>query len=337
MFLLLVNSVVGQTITGYIKDQNTNAPLESVSIYYDGTTIGAVSNQNGFFEISSEVTTNAVVVISYLGYETRYLSQAELAQTETIFLNENAESLDEVVIEADDWSRAKKLKIFKREFLGRGGEAQSCKILNEDDIELVYRKSTNTLFAYADVPIKVQNKYLGYIVNYNIVEFEVKFTNSLSEFPWVKSVYLAGTTNFRELNEKRVKRKYSKARQEVYHGSVLEFMRALSQKQLAEHFYTTFKKSDNEHSDFFIPVNAYEYLDVNTLDSGMCQVKIKTDKLVIMYNQDVQSALIPNEGFNTFYIDAYGIHTPPDQLFFSGAFGRERIAKMLPLNYNTDQ
>ncbi len=327
--------VLCQTIIGYIKDSETKEPLESVSIYYDGTTIGAVSKENGAFEISSEVTTNAVVVISYLGYETRYLSQSEVAEAETIFLIEKPESLDAVVIEADDWSREKKMKIFKREFLGKGEAAKDCKILNEDAVQLVYMKSKNTLYAYAEVPIKIQNKYLGYSVNYNIVDFEVKFVDSLSDYPWVENVYYAGTSNFTELNKNRVKRKYKKARESIYHGSALEFMRALSKKDLEAHKFTTFIKKD-EKDKFILPVDPYKFLEVNRSSNANFVITIKTDKLYVMYNMDVQSALIPKEDFHTFYIDDYGIHTPPDKLLFSGAFGRERIGRMLPLNYDIE-
>lgn len=61
-----------QSIIGKIVDALTNAPLESVTIYYDGTTIGAVTNAKGEFSLPSKVTTQATIVVSYLGYETQY-------------------------------------------------------------------------------------------------------------------------------------------------------------------------------------------------------------------------------------------------------------------------
>ncbi|TXD81201.1 carboxypeptidase-like regulatory domain-containing protein [Subsaximicrobium wynnwilliamsii] len=324
-----------QTITGLVLDHSNEQPLESVSIYYDGTTIGAVTNQEGYFTITSQIKTNAIVVVSYIGYETKYFSQTELANAKTIYLNEKAEALDPVIIEPDDWSRAKKLKYFRREFLGRGEAAEACKILNEDQIQLVYSKSKNTLYAYCDQPVQIKNKHLGYRLNYKIVDFEVRFVDNRSGLIFVQGVYFAGTSNFSELNPKRIKKRYRKTREEEYHGSLLEFMRALSQKKLKEYQFSTFIKS--EGSRFFVPVDPYQYLIVQKQEGDLCKVTIKTDKLVVLNNQDAQSALLPVEGFDTFYIDAYGIHSPPDKLLFSGVFGNERMAKLLPLDYKVEE
>jgi hypothetical protein len=78
-----------------------------------------------------------------------------------IFLEESRETLGEVHLETDPWSRQKKLEIFKREFLGNTPMARQCRIKNEDKIRLRYIPSTETLVAYADEPIKIINKYLG--------------------------------------------------------------------------------------------------------------------------------------------------------------------------------
>jgi len=328
--------VSAQTISGVILDQRNQEPLESVSIYYDGTTIGAVTNQEGYFQITSEVKTNAVLVVSYIGYETKFFSQEELANQKTIFLDEKPEALDAVIIEPDDWSRAKKLKYFRREFLGRGEAAEACSILNEDKIKLIYSKSKNTLYATSEEPIHVKNKHLGYLLKYKIVDFEVNFVDNLSGLIFVKSVYIAGTSNFSELNPNRIKKRYLKARQAEYQGSVLEFMRALANKKLKEYHYATFIKSEGEGSEMFMPVEPYQYLVVQNKEDGLSQVTLKAEKLVVLYREDIQSALVPKEGFDTFYIDDYGIHSPSDKLLFSGAFGRERLAKLLPLDYKVD-
>lgn len=322
-----------QSIIGKIVDALTNAPLESVTIYYDGTTIGAVTNAKGEFSLPSKVTTQATIVVSYLGYETQYFSQEKLQNTPTISLTEKAESLDAVYIENDDWSREKKMRYFKREFLGRDLAAKDCRILNEEALKLIYLPSKNLLLASSDVPIQIKNDHLVYKVAYTIVDFEIQFKPSLNGWQLVESVFYSGTSSFSELN-KKTKNKHQKAREIAYEGSVLQFMRALSKEQLTENNFEIFVNDSSNGSELHFPVPPYKYLEVSKNDNGWQKFEIKHNKLVVLYNKDLQSALIPMDTeHSVFFIDNYGIHSPAEQLFFSGDFGQKRISTMLPLDF----
>jgi len=65
-------AVIGsaQSIKGRIIDANTKAPLPSVTIILLNTTLGTVSNQEGYFEIKARTPGNNVVRVSQIGYET---------------------------------------------------------------------------------------------------------------------------------------------------------------------------------------------------------------------------------------------------------------------------
>jgi len=326
-----------QSIVSKVLDATTNQPLETVTIYYDGTTMGTVTNDKGEFSLSSEVTTQAIIVVSFLGYETQYFSQEQLKKTEIIYLSEKTEALDAVYIEDDNWTREKKMRYFKREFLGNLHASLDCKILNEAAIKLIYIPSKSLLLASADVPIQIKNDHLGYQVNYNIVDFEIQFTSNLNGWERVESVFYSGTSSFSELNEK-IKRKHLKAREAAYKGSILQFMRALSKKELLEQKFETFVNDTIKGSEVFFPVQPYEFLEVSTLDNGVQQVEIKRDKVVVQYDKNVQSALIPMDTTHrVFYIDHYGIHSPVDKLYFTGDFGLKRISTMLPLDFEMQE
>ncbi|WP_349663125.1 carboxypeptidase-like regulatory domain-containing protein [Cellulophaga lytica] len=313
-----------QTVTGYVLDANTKEPLIGTSVFYDGTTIGVVTNTKGYFNISTEKNSTAPLVISYFGYKNKIISAVGKKDLGTIYLQEEVEQLNEVVLEPDTWSREKKLRIFRNQFLGTTLPAQKCKILNEDDIRLYYSKKEDVLYAYANKPIIVVNKFLGYKLSYYLQDFEVRYKTNVNGFRLTGSVFYAGTALFTEIN-KKVKRKYVKNREITYLGSTLHFMRALSAKRLTEENFRIFKES--------LEVNPYDYYKVEKIEDGSAKVVQSLERLNILYNRWSNSFVVVTQ--NPFYIDAYGNHSPVDVVLFGGDMGLLRIANTLPLNYES--
>ena len=336
ILLLTIQEVFSQTIIGHVLDGQTREPLMGVSVYFDGTTIGSITNEKGAFKLESSASTQATLVVSYLGYETQFIASESIKDLEIIYLAEKVEALDTVILETDPWPRKRKMDVFKREFLGIELSASSCKILNEEAIELVYQPSTKTLWASCDVPVRVINKYLGYELKYSMVQFEVHFKESFSDFAGIDYVYYSGTSIFSELKEKP-KKKYLKNRKAEYFGSSLHFMRALRDKRLNEEGFDTYIQDTSGQSNLFLPVKPYDYLEVQEDNPDKTKVVMKVPKVVIQYKKAEQSALMMIDNYDTFYIDQFGIHQPVEKLFFSGVFGYKRMAALLPLDYSPDK
>ncbi len=55
--------------------------------------------------------------------------------------------------------------------------------------------------AYANEPIVIKNKFLGYIVNYNLQNFKVQHETPSSGFQFITSTYYDGFTCFEELKK----------------------------------------------------------------------------------------------------------------------------------------
>jgi hypothetical protein len=56
-------------VFGYVIDNN-NRGIELANVYFDKTTIGTTTNQNGYYELSTSVKDSVMIVFSMLGYET---------------------------------------------------------------------------------------------------------------------------------------------------------------------------------------------------------------------------------------------------------------------------
>lgn len=100
VLLLSISAMYSQSeITGQIKDKN-DTPLLGVNIILKGTTQGAISDFDGNYTISNVSDGTYVLEASSLGYTT--FTQSVTINGENIvvniLLNEDAESLDEVIV-----------------------------------------------------------------------------------------------------------------------------------------------------------------------------------------------------------------------------------------------
>lgn len=224
-FILLATNIFAQQI---IKGKITsiqNVPLEGASVYFNNTTIGALTDSNGEFELRINKGTYTLVV-SYLGYKT-YQKQINTEETKllSIQLSEDNEMLNEVeivkTIYDDDWKY--NLARFKKSFLGRSKLAEECKILNEKDLHFDYDRKTNTLTAISRKPLRIKHSGLGYLITYDLVDFTLDS----------HQVYFSGYAQYKNLR-KSVRKKWKENRLTAYNGSQMHFLRSLLAKQLKE-------------------------------------------------------------------------------------------------------
>lgn len=339
IFIFLLPSIgfSQQTITGKIVDQKSNKNLEGVSVYIDGSSLGTITGSNGEFLLETEQNLQASLIIRYLGYETKVLpisSEETRINFGKIALKLQPESIEGVVLEADPWSREKKLEYFREYFLGKDHLEKECKILNEDKIRLKFRPSTKELKAWCDVPLQIENPYLGYIIEYSLKDFSLNFTSpkrilfSGQQIYRPQTFFLSGSSYFKEL-KKRVRRRYIKRREETYYGSIMHFMRSLSTKKLEENDYRIF------HKRYERPL--YQFLKVEQQENKS-EITLLKRRLTILYNNNldqqsfIQSAF-PKKDSLKFTIDNYGNFNPATLFYFGGAMGEQKVSSLLPLNY----
>jgi len=316
---------VSQTFSGIVIDKTTKQPVETVAVYFDNTTIGTTTNAKGEFYITYTDAIQSTLVISYLGYEKVLIADYRSKTNVTVELVEATNSLDEVYIDYDDGlTRKQKLRLFRKEFLGKSEYGKSCKILNEDDLILKYDKQSKSLYASAKVPIKVKNKALQYEIAFDIIDFEVNFryvNADKTEFT-VNSVTYFGTSFYKDLKD-LTKKKIIKNREKAYKGSVQHFMRSLYNKNLREEGYRIFY-------DKFV-VEEWDYFTVEAVaDSNFKKVKL-TEKVTILYGKELQSEL--QLKVDEFFVDAYGNYAPIIGVYFSGVIGNQRVGDTLPSDY----
>ena len=98
----IIFSQTDGTLNGYVYDSESEMPLLGANIIIEGLNKGAVSDENGFFEILNINPKTYNLIVSYVGYQSKKIYNTIVKskgnQTLEIFLIESAEELDEVVL-----------------------------------------------------------------------------------------------------------------------------------------------------------------------------------------------------------------------------------------------
>ena len=73
LFILpvLLFSQTDGSVNGYVYDSKSQLPLLGANVIIDGTEKGAISDENGFFEITSISPKSYNLSVSYVGYQSK--------------------------------------------------------------------------------------------------------------------------------------------------------------------------------------------------------------------------------------------------------------------------
>jgi hypothetical protein len=61
---------VDATVKGYVRDES-GEPLAGTTVYVKGTQKGTITDEKGYFELAEPVEEGAILVFSFIGYETQ--------------------------------------------------------------------------------------------------------------------------------------------------------------------------------------------------------------------------------------------------------------------------
>jgi len=236
-YLLLVFSFVTQivaaqpTLKGKVVAADTRQPIHLANVFLSNTSIGTVTNAEGFFTLEHFPPGRYDVVVSCIGYESYVttIQYAQLPLSLEISLKPRINILEEVVVEPyekNGWDKYG--QFFLDNFIGTSALAKDCKLKNPQTIRFRYNKKENILRAFADEPIVLENRALGYILKYDLKTFEYNYSTRI--------FYFQGYTLFEEMEteRKRLQQRWEDRRADAYYGSLMHFMRSLFRNKLVQ-------------------------------------------------------------------------------------------------------
>ena len=229
-FLFSVNLFSQNIIKGNVVNENSK-PIANTSIYVDGSTIQTKTNENGEFELNLPNGQYNIIARAEM-YENYILSiNTNQKQHYKIVLDPEIIALQEATVQAmskDDWEYY--YQTFVGLFLGSNEAAKKTKIENPKDLRFNYNKQTRELKATSRNPLIITNNYLGYKIEYDLVDFNLNYQTNY--------VLTLGTALFTKLNANSSKtKKWEENRKTSYLGSVTHFMKSIYDEKLEENGY----------------------------------------------------------------------------------------------------
>lgn len=279
--LLYCSALSGQTVQAVVADRETKKVVPDVFIFLANSSIGSASNEQGIFELELRETKEIVLVFSHINYELLTLEVADANfLRDTFFLQVVEVELSEAVVVEKSKSRLRerRLKAFKKAFLGEDARDKYIQIKNPG--ALLFQQKKDKLVAEAKEPLLIENRKLGYTIQFYLEAFELYHNQDL---------YYKGNTFFEPLTgtpEEEIA--FKKNRQAVYKKSSRSFFADLVQQRLDTTTYTMgFSQLDQDQNFVnFRPVNPFE-LDFQT-SGNQSSYKIIIQGFLTVINQDIQ-------------------------------------------------
>ncbi|WP_332910731.1 carboxypeptidase-like regulatory domain-containing protein [Algoriphagus boritolerans] len=163
------------TITGLVKDAETGESLPFCNVFINNTTISTVTDLDGKFVLSGLEPGPLEVGFSFMGYvaETRKVTlNAGGNLTVNLSMKPFATELNDVEIKASrDKTWERDLRKFENLFIGIDEAAAKTQILNPWVIDFPASSEKGAFTAKADLPIEIENRFLGYKITFNLNEF----------------------------------------------------------------------------------------------------------------------------------------------------------------------
>lgn len=212
------------TLTGKITNATTGEPLPFASVYINSTTRGTNTDEKGGFTLSNVPFGTTELVVSYTGF-TAERKTIDVKETRprlleiTLFPLTNL--LNDVVVKAvKDRQWEGQLDRFRRDLLGTSPFAGKCTIANPE--VLSFNEVNGTLTATASAPLLIDNRALGFRLQYTLLGFRSQSQTG--------RVVFGGTTLFSELQPDSPKQAatWQRNREVAYRGSLRHLLASLA-------------------------------------------------------------------------------------------------------------
>lgn len=347
------------TVKGTIKDAATGDLMPFATVFFAETTFGTATNEEGEYRLTVSNPGTYDLIVKFVGYKT-YAIQLKLGDqaevTKDILIEAETKSLGSVVVTAKkDAKWQEHMREFKLIFLGESANARQCKILNEEVVDFIYDEKKVILEAFSSEPIIIENKALGYKIQYYLEHFEVKYTANMSSY--------YGYTIFEELSSKskRKMNRWEANRKKAYEGSAVHFFTSLYQNKLEEDGFFVQVAKDVTGLGRVIDAkdaNVYQFLKSGTTD--ISKALPFENLLYVTYDKEFeskeyqaiqsrrvighasasklvkkaqQSWISIMDGYESIEFEPNGYVYNPVSFYSAGYWGFEKIAEMIPLDY----
>lgn len=349
LYCFLFQFAWSQTVKGTVSDDKTGEKLPFVSVFLNNTSISAETDMEGSYQLKNIPVGMYSLVVRMTGYRP-YTYKLTVEKGTNVVLNVKLSADEKLLEEIKITSKRDKtwenqFQVFEKQFLGNSAAGSNCKIVNPWVLDFTSEKGV--LVAKAQDVLEINNQSLGYQIRYTLNTF--RFDGS--------EVFFSGYAEFAPLfsNDNRQKVQWETKRREVYRGSDIHLFKALRNKTTPTEGFEFFVDKPGEdptqRSPFFFQ-NQVKKLAKVSLDSavkisspGTYQLSLpvrveihfnnKEGIFSIYKDKPCQVAWIETNG-QPLRFNEQGILLNPQACSVSGYMAENRVASMLPLDYQPE-
>ncbi|RZJ47876.1 MAG: carboxypeptidase-like regulatory domain-containing protein, partial [Chryseobacterium sp.] len=220
LILLPFYLTIAQTIKGTVVN-DIEKPISNVNVYLDGTKTGTVSGADGSFTLNLPSANNNSLVFQKDDYETFTISVSEVLNKKLKVVLIKAKEIEEVrIIPYTEAAYKNHIYFFLDSFIGN--DKENVRIKNQRSLKFSFDKENKILKVKAPQTLIIENKNLGYTIDYNLVEFVADLENNTTRF--------MGTSFFKETKSTN---KVKLNRMNAYDGSQVHFFRSVYENKVA--------------------------------------------------------------------------------------------------------
>jgi hypothetical protein len=322
------------TISGQVKDSASGKPLPNANAFLANTTLGAVTDKDGFYAIKQVPLGTHELFASLLGYqvEKRTLRLIEPKDIRVDFaLPPKALELGEVEVVAAlprDWK--KNLKKFEALFWGNDCDGEACKILNPEVLDFAVEKGPNCFTAKASQPLQIENRGLGYRAQFLVEDFRYYLDEEKIGYAFIPKFDALSPADTAEAQ------RWKANRQKAYRGSFRHFLAALVAGRLQEDGFVIYSMAvppweDKQARRFGVKLD--ELLSPGTLpNEKVIHFRGCLEVIYVPQRGDTQTSwIVPNHESVT--VNASGYIYDGYAVTVYGHWFYQRVAAMLPRDY----
>lgn len=331
-------------ITGKVINDVSGEPLVGASVYINNSTIGSTTGADGSYTLFNVMPGTYDIIVTFVSFEAiiHRVSVGAKPLKFTFRMNEKVTQMRNILVMSDELRR-NRIEKFRQLFLGITLAAERSRILNEDDILFEGGEKKGEIIAFSEQPLIIVNRELGYRVYFELKEFYLDEREGLS--------YFIGYTRFEDLESSNAG-KWARKRMQYYLGSTMHFYHSLADGNAEENDFRIFLVKDMSGTNVKakIPVqgdsivaidtvNQLKYIDVkgimivNYLKDPYHKSHLKTKTLIQhAAARGIESSVSIIE--NPCFLDKSGLLENPMSVRYSGFWGYEKLANMLPVDFN---
>lgn len=320
-----------QHVIGKVVDAKTGEPLAFANVFLNNNTIGAVSDSDGSFVLSSVPVGMHELVISFVGYDVRKIvinvRRADLFLGQVLLVPSLTE-LNSVVIRGTrdkDWE--KQVRKFNSVFLGKDEFAKSCRILNPWVLEFSTENNEKKFTAKAGQPIEILNAALGYKIYYYLQDFWSRG----------KSYNFSGHVRFEELLPETVDQEvdWRKNRAIAFQESYNFLFYSILRRELNKNGFSISRAESgpSKYADLlnWVPIDT---ASVFFGDQNTGEQVIELGRLVNISNSHTRERSVIEIKGERVVLNENGFVLNPTDLIVSGKYYEHRLGHLLPISYS---